>query len=349
MRLTRYALLITALYLTYLVLDPFLGALTWAVVFAILFHGMWAALARRLRPAGAAIVTTIVVVAAIVAPGALLLSALAREGPQIAAYAQQSSREVPHQIQKVWKDVRARSPFPMAEDPSEFVTNGTRRAVAMLASSTGALVADSFATLGSFAAMLFALFFMLLDGEAMSGRIRDWLPFSSDDNERLLHETRDMVVASVGAGVVVAAIQGAIGGLAFWFAGLTAPVFWGVVIAFASFLPVIGAAIVWAPVGVWLLMSHAVGRGVFVLSVGTFAITLGGNLLRSRLLSKRTSASPLLVFLGVLGGASAFGLVGLVVGPIILVTCENLLESVRRAERPGNPEREARVVVGANS
>ena len=101
------------------------------------------------------------------------------------------------------------------------------------------MVADFLADLGTLGAMLFALYFMLRDGETMARQVRDRLPFSQVENERLLSDTRDFLVASVGASLIVSAAQGAIAGLAFWPSGLGAPVFWAVVTSFCSFLPVV--------------------------------------------------------------------------------------------------------------
>jgi predicted PurR-regulated permease PerM len=220
----------------------------------------------------------------------------------------------------------------MPEDPTDFLTQGGRRAFSFLAPHAGAFVVDFFATLGNLLAMLFALFFMLRDGDAMSRALRDRLPFSEEENGRLIGDTRDLVIASVGAGLIVAAAQGLIGGVAFWLVGIGAPVFWGVVMAFSSLLPLVGAALVWVPAGIGLLLSGAIGRGVLMLLIGAFGISMADNVLRPLLLSGRTSISGLVIFFGLLGGAAAFGFIGLVIGPIILVTTARLLRSLRRPD-----------------
>ena len=144
----------------------------------------------------------------------------------------------------------------------ELVNTGVQRAAAILAPRAGTFVAGLFALLGDVGAMLFALFFMARDGEAISQYLRHRLPFSEGDSERLMGETRDMVIASVGAGLIVAATQGAIGGVAFWLLGIPAPAFWGLVMGICSLLPVVGATLVWVPASIWLLLSGDVGRGL---------------------------------------------------------------------------------------
>ena len=181
--------------------------------------------------------------------------------------------------------------------------------------------------------MLFALFFMLRDGDAMSRELRALLPIPDEDSARLMRETRDLVIASVGAGLLVAAAQGTIGGVAFWLLGLGAPVLWGVVIAFCSLIPVVGSALVWLPAAVWLLLAGETLRGVILLLVGVLGIGMADNVLRPLLLSGRTSVSGLVIFFGLLGGVAAFGFIGLVIGPIVLVTTGNLLKLLSQPDR----------------
>ena len=93
-----------------------------------------------------------------------------------------------------------------------------------------------------------------------------------------------------------------------------------------------GPALVWVPAALWLLLSNEIGRGVILVIVGVFGISMADNVLRPILLAGRTTASGLVVFLGLLGGAAAFGVIGLVLGPIILVTAGSLLRVFSRRE-----------------
>jgi predicted PurR-regulated permease PerM len=154
----------------------------------------------------------------------------------------------------------------------------------------------------------------------------------------LVNETTDLVVASVGAGLTVAAVQGLIGGIAFWVVGVPAPAVWGVAMAIASLLPVIGATIVWAPVALWLFLVGDVGRGVALVVLCALILGSADNVLRPLMLAGRTSASGLVVFIGLLGGVAAFGFVGLVLGPIVLVIAGMLLDALTRRVRLSHEE-----------
>jgi predicted PurR-regulated permease PerM len=325
-QLLFYVLVLLTGYLAYLVLSPFVAPLAWAAVFAMMFHQVHLEVAPRLGANRAALLTTLLAGLLIVAPAVMLVSVLAREVPQVIDYVQEASLSAPRQIERIWLIVRQRSPIELPQDPTMLLREGVQRALTFLAPRAGAVVADAFATLGSLVVMLFSLFFMLRDGHIIGRQVRDLLPLPADERDRLMNETRDLVVASVGAALLVAVAQGTIGGVAFWALGIKAPVIWGVSMAICSLIPVVGSALVWVPTALWLLLSGSILRGVILLLIGVLGISMADNILRPLLLAGRTSASGLVIFLGLLGGVAAFGFIGLVFGPIILVTAGSLLK-----------------------
>ncbi len=263
----------------------------------------------------AALATTLLAAVLIVAPGVMLVAVLANEMPEVNDLLPAGIADSALGGSRRSGKRRAREvPIPLPANPAALVREGVRRALTFLAPRAGAVVADVLATLGSLAVMLFTLFFMLRDGHVMSRHVRELLPLPPGQSERLMAETRDLVIASVGAGLLVAMAQGAIAGLAFWLLGMNAPVVWGVVTAICSLIPVVGAALVWAPAALWLLLSGEVARGVILLLVGIVGISMADNVLRPLLLSGSTSVNGLVIFLGLLGGVAAFGFVGLVLG-----------------------------------
>lgn len=329
-----YLLVLVTGYLAYQVLSPFLSPLGWAAVFAMMFHSVHVELSGRIGPNRSALVTTLLAAVLIVAPAVLLVSVLAREVPQVISYVQQATLSAPEQIERLWLIVRDRVPFSLPEDPTALLREGVQRMLGFLAPAAGGVVADVLSTLGSLFVMLFALFFMLRDGQSIGRQVRDLLPLPERERERLMTETKDLVVASVGAGLMVAAAQGLIAGVAFWLLGFNGPVMWGVATAFCSLVPVVGSALVFVPATLWLFLSGEVGRAVILAIVAAFGVGMVDNVLRPLILSGRTSASGLVVFLGLLGGVSAFGFIGLVLGPIILVTAGSLLAAFTRREEP---------------
>lgn len=329
-QLLFYAVLLLVGYLALLVVRPFLAPLAWAAIFATMLYGVQQQLETRAGPGVAAGITTLVAAVLVIGPAVLLGSLVANQLPQALDYLSKLSATTPDQLERAWLMLRARSPIALPDDPTLAISQGIERAAAFLAPRAGALLADAIATLGSLFVMLFALFFLLRDSRAVGGIVRRLLPFSEAEREQLITSTRDLVVASVGAGLTVAFVQGLIGGLTFWILGLAAPAVWGVAMGFCSLIPVVGATLVWVPTALWLLLTGDIARGLILAGVGAGIIGTADNVLRPLLLSGRTSVSGLVVFVGLLGGVSAFGFVGLVLGPIVLVVAGTLLDALTR-------------------
>ncbi len=336
-RVIFYAVVVLAGYLAFLVIRPFLQPLGWAAVFSLMLQPAHARLRRRLKPGLSALATTIVAALIVLGPAVALLSILAREVAQLTAYIQQSGfiADTPARLEEIWTLVRARAPLTLPEDPSALITEAVQRFGTFLAASAGSTLQNVAGFLFSLVVMLFALFFFLRDGPAIGAAIRGLLPFDETRRQRLISETRDLVIASVGAGLAVAAIQGLIGGVTFALLGFSAPVLWGVTMAFSSLLPVVGATLVWLPAAIWLLLSQDITRGVILLAVGAGVIGMVDNVVRPILLSGRTTVNGLVIFLGLLGGVAAFGFIGLVLGPIVLVIAMTLLEACVEPNHPG--------------
>ncbi|MGD9902629.1 MAG: AI-2E family transporter [Vicinamibacterales bacterium] len=333
-----YAVVLLVGYLVLLVVWPFLAPLAWAAILAMTLRPVYMYFCIRLSNANAALMTTVLAGLLIIAPAVFLALVVAQQVPLALDYVNNLSATVPAQVMSLWSTLRARLPFPIPADPTVLLTNGAEAAAAFLAGQAGSLVANVLQTFGSLLVMLFALFFMLRDGTAFAAAIRRLLPFSEPESDRLVREASDLVVASVGAGLLVAAVQGLIGGLAFWALGLPAPAVWGVAMTICALLPVVGATIVWGPTALWLFLSGDIARAVVLTAICAVVLGSADNVLRPLLLSGRTSASGLVVFVGLLGGVAAFGFVGLVVGPIVLVIAGTLIEALTRRVHLGSDE-----------
>jgi predicted PurR-regulated permease PerM len=169
----------------------------------------------------------------------------------------------------------------------------------------------------SFFIMLYLLYFVLRDGRALGHRVREAVPLRDDLQRNLFHKFTDVVRATIKGTIVVAIVQGALGGLMFWFLGIQAPVLWAVVMAFLSLLPAVGTALVWVPVALYLLASGAVWQGVLLIVYGVLVIGLVDNVLRPVLVGKDTKMPDYIVLIATLGGMAIFGLNGFVIGPLI--------------------------------
>lgn len=333
-----YAIVILIAYLAFIVIKPFLAPLAWATIFALTLNPLRQNLTARIGPVRAALALTLGTALVIVGPLALFVSMLATEIPRAVDFLQTLPQSAtPAQVKSVWDAIRTQTPFALPPDPTMLITEAAQRAVAFLAPQLGGVLADVAATLASLFIMLFALFFLLRDADRMAELLRTLLPFPEDQRDQLMKEAHDLVIASMGAGLTVSAVQGVIGGIAFWALGAGAPAAWGVAVAICSLIPAVGASIVWAPVALWWLLTGELVRGIALIVVGAGVIGLVDNVLRPILLSGRTSVSGLIVFIGLLGGVGAFGFVGLVLGPIVLVIAGTLVHALTRRIRLEQP------------
>ncbi len=164
---------------------------------------------------------------------------------------------------------------------------------------------------------LYLLFFFLRDGGRLTARIRDAIPLRAEQKRALFTKFTIVTRAMFKGSLLVAAVQGALGGLIFWFLGIHAPVLWAVVMAFLSLLPAVGAALVWLPVALYFLATGAIWQGVVLIAYGALVIGLVDNFLRPFLVGKDTEMPDYVVLISTLGGIAIFGLDGFVVGPVI--------------------------------
>ena len=217
----------------------------------------------------------------------------------------------------------------------EVIKRVASQAGGLVATGAGALFRNVAVVIVDLVIMLFALFFFFRDGESIMQRVRRVLPFDRLFRENRIAEAASLIRASISSGVIVALVQGAAGGITFAILGLGAPIFWGVMMAFFSLLP-LGAGIVWGPFAIWLLLTGSTGRGIALMAIGAGGISMIDNFLRPILLSGRTEMNGLLVFISLLGGIAAFGLLGLVLGPIVMATAISFVDAYATDRREGD-------------
>jgi predicted PurR-regulated permease PerM len=220
-------------------------------------------------------------------------------------------------LEAVWN--RSRQFIPGAEgiDLRRLIDDAVTRTGAFLAARVGGLLADVLVLLFQLFVTLFALFFFLRDSDTIMQELRRSLPFEDFRRERIIRQTRDLVYASIAAGLLIASLQGLAGGLLFASLGLGAPVFWGVMMGVLALFPFVGAWMVWVPAAIWFLVTGQFVKGLIVVVVGAGIVSGIDNILRPAILSGRTQINGLLMFLSLLGGVSVFGLLGLVLGPLV--------------------------------
>lgn len=305
---------------------PYYGAILWAVILAILFNPLQSRLERRLgvhrNLAAAASVAACICI--VVIPASMILASLAQEAASL--YDSVSRREF--DLGAILARIQSRLPSFIVDALSALNLGDITEIQARLTSflmqasqtvATGALnigqnTAQFFVSLG---VMLYLLFFLFRDGNDLTAMIRRASPLSDRYTAHIMGKFSSVVKATVKGNVIIAAIQGAIGGVAFWILGVEAALLWGVLMAFLSLLPAIGAALVWVPVVGYYLLSAQYLKGAILLAVGVLVISTVDNLLRPSLVGKGTRLPDYVVLVSTVGGISLIGMNGFVIGPLI--------------------------------
>jgi predicted PurR-regulated permease PerM len=331
-----WGLLAALLYLVYLVIEPFLIPLGWAGVLAVVFYPAHARLARRWGPARAAVLSTLAVTVILVVPIVLVTVAFAREALDAAGNLQRAFAEGRlGWIDRVWHSLEQRMPGSMRIDVAAVATDAATGSAAFLVAQSGFLLRNIAGFVLNLVLALFATFFLLRDSDAIMRVIRRLLPMDAASREATLARTREMISVGVVSAGIVAAVQGFLGGVIFAAVGIDAAVFWGVVMAICCLLP-FGAWVIWLPAAIVLAAGGAVGRAIILAVFGLAVVSMADNVLRPMLLSGRVHLNGLVIFLSLLGGISVFGMLGVVLGPVLVVTALGLLEGYVDSKGVGN-------------
>jgi predicted PurR-regulated permease PerM len=308
------------------ILQPFYGAVLWAIVGAVIFAPLNRALLRSMRgrPNLAAAATVLIILTLVILPLAMVAASLVQEASSLHAKVQSGEYDFAGFIQRVFDALPGwatglldRFNLTNLTAVREALASNLMKGGQALAPQALSIGMNTFDFMVGLAIMLYLLFFLLRDGKALAERIKQTIPLREDQKTALFSRFADVVRATVKGGILVAIVQGALGGLAFWFLGIHAALLWAVVMAFLSLLPAIGAALVWLPVAIYLLTSGAVWQGIGLIAYGVLVIGMVDNILRPALVGKGTKLPDYIVLISTLGGIEVFGLNGFVIGPLI--------------------------------
>ncbi|HTZ75485.1 MAG TPA: AI-2E family transporter [Candidatus Aquilonibacter sp.] len=322
-----YAIVAILAYLSYLIFLPFLDAIVWAAVIVVVSYPVNGWLAKRRGRTMAAIITTLGVMVILILPALLIMSAFVQQGLEAGRSIQAGIADGKFNwVNHIWSDLQARFPNAVPTDLATALDKYAEQVAGFLAGKLGTILKNSASFVFHLCVTLLVMFYLYRDGDKVLARLREVLPFEDAHRERMIRDARDLIVASVTSSLVAAAIHGVFGGVAFAVTGLSSPIFWGVMIAFCSFIPVVGTALIWVPATVALFLEgHHAGAILLVVICGGVVNVLD-NLVRPWLISGRAEMSGLLVFISVLGGIAVFGLLGVVLGPTIVALAASMLD-----------------------
>jgi predicted PurR-regulated permease PerM len=332
-----YGIVVVLGYLVFRIVEPFIVPLAWAVVLVVIAHPVFDRLNARWGPTRAAAVSTLAVTLILIVPTVAAMYAFAQQGIGAvhSVQAAVANGKFDH-IDRAWIDVQRRFPQIGAGDLPDNLRQWGEVAGEYVAAKFGTILAHAATFLFDLFVTILVMFYLFRDSKAMVERLRAILPFDADQRDRMLTETEDLIFASVMSTAAAALVQGLLAGASFAIAGIGAPIFWGVMIAFFSLIPVVGSALIWVPASVALMVSGHLVKGLVLLGFYGLVILFADYVVRPWLISGRADLGGLIVFISVLGGVHFFGLLGIVLGPIIVALGASLLDLYAPPPRHGN-------------
>ena len=305
---------------------PFFGAILWALVVTIAFAPVNDRLLLKMptRRNTAATLTLLLVIALVIIPAFIVGSLMVDEA--LHTYNSVQSKEIDfaqlaQELQSVvpqrWQEMAGRYITTDLEEVQAKVSALVTTGVQIIAGQAVSVGQRAFNFAMALGVMLYLTYFLLRDGRYITRRIGEAIPLRSEQRRALFDKFTTVIRATVKGSIVVAFVQGILGGLIFAFLDIRAAVLWGVVMGLFSLIPAIGTGIVWVPVSIYLLATGAVWQGVTLLMLGFFVISMVDNVLRPILVGQDTQMPDYVVLISTLGGLSVLGINGLIVGPVI--------------------------------
>ena len=314
--------LVSVLFL--LLLLPFWGAIFWACIIGLIFSPMYQYLLRigKPKPNLAALAALFICFVIGIIPSLFVIISFFREGSSLYNRLKSGEFDIADRIDKV------QTAFPIIKnffDRFDLDINSIQTQFSDFALTFSGYIAQNALALGqgtlqffiALGLMLYMTFFMLRDGDKLVEMLVRALPLGNEREYLLFHKFAEVVRATVKGNLLVAAVQGILGGIIFWVLDIPGAFLWGVVMALLSLIPVIGAGLIWGPVAIYLFAVGEWSHGVILVAFGAGVIGLADNILRPLLVGRDTKLPDYIVLLSTLGGFSLFGMNGFVLGPLV--------------------------------
>ncbi|HEV2864745.1 MAG TPA: AI-2E family transporter [Pyrinomonadaceae bacterium] len=327
-----------ALYICWKMLQPLVDVLLWALVLAIIFTPVHRRIERRVGPGLGAALSCLLVVFTILIPFSFLTFAVVRELTHFAQTVQADADTMLDPNSPYLRPVFGW--LGQYVDLSQF--NSQQFVAERLKGLSGAIASRSVGFFGGLVGfvvdvffVIFTLYYLFRDGDRLSRALRGALPLETGKANEIFERTREVISASVYGVIIIATIQGVLGGLAFWVLGLPSALLWGVVMIFLSMIPMLGAFLIWVPAAIYLAVTGHWVAALVLAAWGVLVIGSVDNFLRPKLVGEKTRLHELLIFFSVLGGLQFFGVIGLVLGPVFVAITIALLDVLRHADDAG--------------
>ncbi len=338
-----FAMLIILAIASYLMIKPFLTPILGSVIAAYLFYPLYCNLKKKIKNENlAAIIVALLMIIVFTLPLFLFVNSVVSEAGTL--YLQTKKLVVSGNLEQCGQQLC------LPEFLQQFITNPqVKQALEQTTSNLASLIikgASSFLIsipllfINIFVALILTIY-IFKDGCRVIEWVKRITPFKKNFKEKIFKQIRDITSAVIHGQFLIAIVIGLLGGIIFFALGLNAPVLWGMVMAILSFLPVIGAPIVWLPTSLILIISGFISKNLLLIWKGIALLLYGAvlmsgmieNYLKPRIVGEKAKVHPVIILVGVVGGISLFGVIGLVVGPIILALLVTFLNVYGRSDK----------------
>lgn len=310
-------LLVLVMALFVKVFHPFLMLTIWAAIISTTFYPVYSRLAARLGQrrslAAALMVTGFLFVVAI--PLTWIISLLASQASMVVEG--MIAGKMPEGLRQVLENPVVVKVQDMLKITNDQIQTTLKSAFTFLANQSSDLFAAVFNSVFQFFLLLLVTYYFFKDGDAILAQVRKLLPLRSDQEDRILRRITDVIRATMLGNFVVMLLQGVLGGLVFAVAGIPSPVLWGTIMAFSALVPVLGTSIIWAPAAAYQLLSGETLSGVFIAAAAAVIMVAAQNFLMPTIIQGRTQLHAVVILFSIMGGITAFGFAGLILGPLV--------------------------------
>lgn len=323
------ALLLLLVYLSFLVIHPFLSTIIGGLIIAYMCHPVYEWFLQKSGKRNmAAIIVILILIVVLTIPVIFVLNSIITEANntyfETRSYLEQ---DVPFEdCENAVDNVRCMiSGVASGSAVEYYVKESIRRVALFFTESAGHMIVALPSAIIDFFLMLFIVFFALRDGKLFFQKLNSIIPLNEEERTRIFESIKNMMSGVIYGSVVVAIIQGIMGGFGFFLFGLSSPVLWGIVMGLLAFIPLIGPLLIWLPAAMLLVLEGIssnenlmIAKGIGLIVYGVVFVSSIENILKPMIIGNKAKTHPLIILVGVLGGLKAFGLLGIVVGPLVL-------------------------------
>ena len=323
------------LYLCWSMVEPFLNVLIWSVVLVLIFYPVHVRIEKRTgKPSLSALISVFLVLIVVVVPLIAISTAVANEIANMAANFPRMLEELRNDPVKAEQLNRLRELAKKYIDVDrifsvEALRENFGRAGQLVVSGTLNVLGGALGFIVNLFFTLFTMYYLFRDGHSIVEKIPSIIPLEHAQASALITRTGEVISASVFGVLVIALVQGILGGLMFWILGVPSSLVWGVVMTVLSTIPMAGAFIVWVPAAIVLGVTGHWVKALILTIWGTLVIGMADNFLRPRLVGQKTRLHELFIFFSVLGGLKVFGVLGILLGPVVVAITLALLDVFR--------------------